>query len=140
MVTQEQTAYEGDTTFSLVVPGTIASIVCAFLSVGIIAAYLPRHVSLAWPVAFLIASVVFLAVAVVALARRRNVAWERFRTVAKWVLILTGIFAAMAEFMFIYDRTPGTTLAILTAVLILSAVDIPVLLGFSVARHERRPE
>lgn len=140
MVNHEEQPYEGDKTFSAVVPGTIGSILCAFLAVGIIAAYLPRQSPLGWSFAFLAASLVLLAMAVVSLARRSPFAWNRFFTVAKWVLILTGIFSGMAEFMFIYDGTPGTTLAILTVVLILTAVDIPVLLGFSVARHERLPE
>jgi hypothetical protein len=129
--------YVGDTSRSPVVGCTLASIVCAFLSVGIIAAYLPRPVPLTWPVGFLIASVVLLAAALGFLLRRRSFAWWLFFRVARWVLVLTLVFTAMAVYVFVLDGTPVKTMAIMAAVLLLTAIDIPVLIGFSVARHER---
>jgi hypothetical protein len=78
--------------------------------------------------------------AIVLLSRRRNFAWALFFTVARWVLMLTGIFIAMALFVFIVDGTSGAPLAIMASVLVLAAVDVPLLLGFSVARHERTQE
>ena len=129
--------YLGDTSRSPVVGCMLASIVCAFLSVGIIAAYLPRPVPLSWSVGFLLASAALLAVALVFLLRRRNFAWRLFFAVARWVLVLTLVFAGMAVYVFVSDGTPATTMAIMAVVLLLTAVDIPVLIGFSVARHER---
>lgn len=134
------TPYAGDTTRSPIVTSTIASIVCAFLAIGILASYLPQSPPLGWSVAFLVASVLLLAAAIVLLSRRRNFAWPLFFTVARWVLVLTGIFIAMALFVFIVDGTSGAPLAIMASVLVLAAVDVPLLLGFSVARHERMQE
>jgi len=129
--------YLGDTSRSPVVGCMLASIVCAFLSVGIIAAYLPRPAPLSWSVGFLVASAALLAGALVFLLRRRHFAWRLFFAVARWVLVLTLVFTAMAVYVFVSDGTPATTLAIMAVVLLLAAVDIPVLIGFSVARHER---
>jgi hypothetical protein len=42
----------------------------------------------------------------------------------------------MLEYVFIYDHTRGTQLLILTLMLVVFAVNIPVLIGFSVARFQ----
>ncbi|HUZ22072.1 MAG TPA: hypothetical protein VMU75_16050 [Acidimicrobiales bacterium] len=127
----------GDTTRSPIVALAVGAIVTAFVSVGYIAAYMPRNAPLAVPVALLVASGVMSLGAIVLLTRLRRFAWHLFFNVARWVLALTFVFAAMAEYVFAYDDTRGTPLVILTVVLILAAVNIPVVLGFSVARHER---
>jgi hypothetical protein len=129
--------YLGDITRSPVVACAISSLVCAFLGIGMIAAYLPDAPPLAWPAGFLVASAVLLLAALAFLARRRPFAWRLFFAVARWVTLVTAIFSAMAVYIFVADGTSGTTLAIMAAVLVLSAIDIPLLIGFSVARHER---
>jgi hypothetical protein len=131
------TPYAGDTTRSLVVSCTISSLVCAFLGVGVIAAYLPGAPPLAWPIGFLVASGVLLLAALAFLARHRPFAWPLFFAVARWVALVTLIFSAMAVYIFVSDGTSGLTLAIMTIVLVLAAIDVPILIGFSVARHER---
>lgn len=129
--------YVGDTSRSPIVTCAIGSIVCAFLAVGIEASYLPKSAPLAWPIAFLgVSGVLSLATAGL-LMRLRQFAWQLFFAVARWVLVLTSIFAAMAMYVFIADGTGGTQLTILVIVLLLAALNIPMLLGFSVARHER---
>lgn len=131
------TPYVGDTTRSPVVTCTVGSLVCAFLGVGIIAAYLPQQPPLGWSVAFLAASVVLLAAAVAFLLRRRPFAWGLFFAVGRWVLVMALIFAAMGVYVMIVDGTSGAPLMVMTAVLVLSAVDIPLVIAFNVARHER---
>ncbi|MCL5946568.1 MAG: hypothetical protein M1298_00890 [Chloroflexi bacterium] len=129
--------YRGDTTRSPIVGCTIGSIVCAFLAIGIIAAYLPQAVPLVWPVAFLVASGVLLVAAIILLSRLRHFAWAMFFAVARWMAVLTMIFVAMTVLVFIVDATGGLTLAVMAIVLVLTAIDVPILVGFSVARHER---
>lgn len=129
--------YAGDTSRSPVVTAVIGSLVCAFLGVGVIAAYLPAQVPLGWPVGFLAASVLLLLGGLMFLWRRRPFAWPLFFAVARWVLLVTLIFSAMAVYVLVFDGTSGVTLAVMTAVLVLSAVDIPILIAFNVARHER---
>ncbi|MGH7778076.1 MAG: hypothetical protein ACREPI_13005 [Candidatus Dormibacterales bacterium] len=129
--------FAGDTTRSPIVAALLASVVTAFLSVGFLAAYLPSTPPLAVPAGLLAASCLVLAAALLMLRRRRGLAWGLFFAVARWVALLTLLFGGMAEYVFIADGTRGGPLLVMTVVLALAAVDIPLLLGFSVARHDR---
>jgi hypothetical protein len=129
--------YAGDTTRSAVVAFTIGSIVCALVSVGILVFYVPRPGSLAWASGFSVASAALLVAALVSLLRRRHFAWQRFFIVARWVLLLTLVYTGMLEYVIVYDGARGNPLIIMTIVLLLTAIDIPILWAFSVARHER---
>lgn len=138
MVSAEpEVTYVGDTSWSPVVGCTIGSIVSSFLSLGIIAAYLPKSPPAVWPLGLLGASAALLLTAIALLAARPGFAWRLFFQVARWVVVLTAVFAAMAVYVFVSDGTPRSTLAILATVLGLAALNVPLLIGFSVARHER---
>ena len=100
------------------------------------AAHLPRHVPEGPTIGLLAAACVLLAVNIVLLSRIENFAWGSFRLVAGWVLAAYIVIAGMLEFVFIYDGTSGSQLVILTAMLVVFAVNIPLLLGFSVARFQ----
>jgi hypothetical protein len=73
--------------------------------------------------------------AVVLLARIPGFAWDSFFLVAKWSLLGYIVIAGMIEFAFVHDNTPNTTLTAMSVMLALFAVDVPMLLGFSVARY-----
>ena len=77
-----------------------------------------------------------LAANVVLLARIEPFAWRIFRLVTAWVFAAYVVIAGMLEYVFVYDHTRGTQLVILTGMLAVFAVDIPLLLGFSVARYQ----
>jgi hypothetical protein len=100
------------------------------------AAHLPRHVPEGPTIGLLAAACVLLAVNVVLLSRIEGFAWRTFRQVAGWVLAAYVVIAGMLEYVFVYDNTRGTQLVILTAMLAVFAVNIPLLLGFSVARFQ----
>ena len=100
------------------------------------AAHLPRHVPEGPTIALLAAACVLLAVNITLLARIENFAWRSFRLVAGWVLAAYVVIAGMLEFAFVYDGTSGSQLVILTAMLVVFAINIPLLLGFSVARFQ----
>jgi hypothetical protein len=138
MVTQDR-PYLGDTSRSPIVAATIGSIVSAFLAVGFIASYLPRPAPMAWPVGFLIASGLLWVAGLALLLRLQRFAWSLFFAVARWISVLTVLFAGMAVYVFIADGTSGGTLAVMVTVLVLAAINIPIVVGFSVARHEREP-
>ena len=97
---------------------------------------LPGHVPQGPTIALLAAAVVLLAVNLTLLARIEHFAWGAFRLVAGWVLAAYIVIAGMLEFAFVYDHTRGTQLVILTLMLVVFAVNIPLLLGFSVARFQ----
>jgi len=100
------------------------------------AAHLPRHVPQGPTIGLLAAAAVLLAVNAVLLSRIEGFAWRAFRLVAGWVLLAYVVIAGMLEYVFVYDHTRGTQLGILTLMLLVFAVNIPMLLGFAVARFQ----
>ncbi|MGD1050618.1 MAG: hypothetical protein ABR947_06060 [Solirubrobacteraceae bacterium] len=116
----------------------IAVAVLALIVIGGIytAAHLPRHVPQGPTIALLCAAAVLLAVNVGLLLRIEEFAWHAFRLVSGWVFVAYLVIAGMLEYVFIYDHTRGSQLLILTLMLVVFAVDIPLLLGFSVARFQ----
>ncbi|MGH2849017.1 MAG: hypothetical protein ACRDLP_00190 [Solirubrobacteraceae bacterium] len=98
--------------------------------------HLPRHVPQGPTIALLAAAVVLLAINVAMLARIEHFAWRAFRLVAGWVLAAYLVIAGMLEYVFVFDHTSGTQLVILTLMLVVFAVNVPLLLGFSVARFQ----
>lgn len=99
------------------------------------AAHLPRHVPQGPTIALLAAGAVLVAVNAIMLTRIEHFAWRLFRLVAGCVLAVYLVVAGMLEYVFVYDGTRGTQLVILTLMLVVFAVNLPLLLGFSVARY-----
>jgi hypothetical protein len=99
-------------------------------------AHLPRHVPQGPTIVLLSAATVLLGVNAVLLSRLEDFAWRTFRLVASWVLVAYLVIAGMLEFVFVYDNTRGTQLVLLTLMLTVFALNIPLLLGFAVARYQ----
>jgi hypothetical protein len=113
------------------------AVLALVMSGGIyLAAFLPRRPSLVPAVGLLAAAAVLLLVNVALLARLREFAWSRFRQVAGWAMLAYVVIAGMIEYAFVYDGTSGSTLAVMTGMILVFAVNIPLLLGFSVARYD----
>ena len=106
-----------------------------------LAAYLPESAPLGTAIGLLIAGVVLLLANVVALSRLHDFAWDTFFLVGRWTLLAYAVIAGMLEFVFVVDQTRGSLLVVMTLMLVVFAVDIPLLLAFSVARYQpvRRP-
>ena len=100
-----------------------------------LSAHLPEHVPLGPAVALLAASMVVFVVNVVALSRVKGFAWGRLFEVAKWALLAYSIIAAMIEYVFLRNDTSGGPLVVLTLSLIVFALNVPLLIGFTVARY-----
>lgn len=101
-----------------------------------LAAYLPHHPPLGPAVGLLAASTALLLVNLAVLSRVRDFAWHMFFLVGGWTLAAYVVVAGMLEYVFLLDGTRGGVLAVLTLMLVVFAVDIPLLLAFSVARHQ----
>jgi len=101
-----------------------------------ITALIPQPVSLVLSVALLAAAAAIMIVNLVVLSRLRDFAWGTFFVVGRWSLLAYLVIAGMLEYVFVLDGTPGTTLALLTASLVIYAIDIPLLFAFSVARYQ----
>jgi hypothetical protein len=114
----------------------VASMALVLVSGVYLAAYLPRQAPLGPAVGLVCAAGAALVAGVVLVARLADFAWARFFQVAKWALLAYAVIAGMLEYVFVNDGTRGSMLALVTVSLVLFAVDIPVLLAFSVARFQ----
>lgn len=115
------------------------------LSLGLIvtggiylSAHLPNHVPLGPAVALLVASVIVLAVNIFLLARVKGFDWERFFAVGKWSLLAYVVIAGMILYVFLRNHVSGGSLVVLTLSLVVFAVHVPMLVGFTVARYSDR--
>ena len=64
-----------------------------------------------------------------------------FLRVLGWALLAYGVIAGILEYVFVYDHTPGRELALFSAMLVLFALDVPlmlVVLGRPLAAARRR--
>jgi hypothetical protein len=101
-------------------------------------AHLPQHVPLGPAIGFLALSAAILALNMILLARVKDFAWDRFFGVAKWALLSYVITAGLIEFVFIHNQTRGGALVVLSLSLVIYAVHVPALIGFTVARYPER--
>ena len=101
-----------------------------------IASKLPGHVPLTLPIVLLGASALTMLANLVALSRVDGFNWDAFLGVAKWALLAYAVIAAMLEFVFVNDGTRGGVLVVLTLSLLVYAVHVPLLIGFTVARYQ----
>jgi hypothetical protein len=100
-----------------------------------LSAHLPKHVALGPAVALLAASALLLGINLFLLSRVQDFAWDRFRAVAKWALLAYLISAALIELAFLRDHVSGGPVVVLTLSLLIYAVHVPTLIGFTVARY-----
>ena len=61
--------------------------------------------------------------------------WSRFVEVARWALLAYAITAGLIEFAFLNNDLSGGPLVVLTLSLVVYAVHVPMLIGFTVARY-----
>ncbi|HEX3804437.1 MAG TPA: hypothetical protein VHV75_16535 [Solirubrobacteraceae bacterium] len=100
-----------------------------------LSAHLPRHVPLAPAVILLALSAALMAFNLASLTRVKGFAWERFVNVGRWALLAYCVTAGLIEFVFVRNHVRGGTLVVLTLSLIVYAVHVPTLIGFTVARY-----
>ena len=100
-----------------------------------IASRLPGHVPLTLPILLLAASALVMVANVAALTRVDRFNWGAFFDVAKWALLAYAITAGMIEYAFVRNNLTGGPLVVLTLSLVVYAVHVPMLIGFTVARY-----
>ena len=110
---------------------SLALIVAAGIDLS---AHLPRGVSITVPAILLALSVAVMASNMLLLARVRGFAWGRFFGVARWSLAAWATVAALIEYVFLQNHTHGGALVVLTLSLVVFAVHVPMLIGYTVAR------
>jgi hypothetical protein len=101
----------------------------------LLASYAPRVAPLSVATALLIVGAVLLVSGYVLLSRVKVFSWTTFRNVLKWALLAYVIEAGMIEFAFVRGHTRGSSLVIVTAMLVIFAASVPTTIAFTVARY-----
>jgi hypothetical protein len=104
-----------------------------------LSAHIPEHVPLGPAVALLAASTAVLVINLALLSRVSGFAWARFFQVGRWALLAYLFTAGMIEYAFLRDHLSGGPLVILTLSLVVYALQVPTLIGFTVARFDTSP-
>jgi len=113
-----------------------ASLVLIVVGGIYMASYAPRRPPLGVPTGLLIGAGLLLAVNVVLLARMRDYAWDQFFLVFRWALLAYVIAAGLIEYAFARNHTRGGPLLIISLMLAVFAVDVPLIIAFTVARYQ----
>jgi hypothetical protein len=100
-----------------------------------LSAHIPQHVPLAPAVILLALSALLLAGNVILLTRVRGFAWDRFFSVGRWSMLAYLVTAGLIEYVFVRNHVRGGVLVVLTLSLVVYAVHVPTLVGFTVARY-----
>jgi hypothetical protein len=101
-----------------------------------IAAHIPDEVPLTLPTLLAVAAGILLALNVYLTSTLKPFAWAVFRQVFAWSLAAYGVISALLMFVFIRDDIPGDVMTFLIAMLVIFAINIPLLFAFSVARYQ----
>jgi hypothetical protein len=105
-----------------------------------LASHIPNHVPLTPAIVLLAASALLLIVNMILLSRVKQFDWQRFFQVGKWSLLAYVVIAGTIEYVFLRNHTRGGPLVILTLSLVVFAVHVPILVGFTVARFYDRQD
>jgi hypothetical protein len=114
-----------------------ASMIAVAAGVIYLAAYLPKHAPLGVAVAFLAVAAALQLTNAFLLWRLSDFAWDCFFQVGRWALLAYAIIAGMIEYAFVFDKTRGPQLLVMTLMLALFMLNVPVLIAFTVARFQR---
>jgi hypothetical protein len=119
----------------------LTTVSLALVVVGgiLMASYAPRRPPLGVPAALAAAGAALLLAGVVLLARLSDFNWPRFSLVFRWALLAYVISAGVIGFAFVRDQTRGAPLALVTVMLLIYALDVPVVIAFTVARYSSPP-
>ncbi|HEV3129860.1 MAG TPA: hypothetical protein VGY32_12805 [Solirubrobacteraceae bacterium] len=101
-----------------------------------LSSHIPQHVPLTPAIVLLALSVLLLGLNLAWLARARLFAWGRFFQVARWAFVAYAVIAGMIEYAFLQNHVRGGVLVVLTLSLVVFAVHVPTLVGFTVARFD----
>jgi hypothetical protein len=121
--------------------GELAIVSLALVIIGgiLMASYVPRRPPLGVPVTLAVISAVLTLSGALVLSRLQQFAWERFFVVFRWALLAYAISAAMIGFAFIRDHTRGAPLALVLVMLVIYALDVSLIIAFTVARYSSAP-
>ncbi len=114
---------------------TVVSLALVVVGGILMASYAPRRPPLGVPVTLAVVAAVLLLVSGYLTSRVRPFGWDRFFLVFRWALLAYVISAGMIGFAFIKDHARGAPLAVVLVMLVIFALDVPLVIAFTVARY-----
>ena len=118
---------------------TVCSLALVVTGGILMASYVPRQPPLAAPAALTAVSAALTLTSGFLLSRLEQFAWPRFFLAFRWALLAYVISAGMIGFAFVRDHTRGAPLALVIVMLVIFALDVPVVIAFTVARYSSPP-
>jgi hypothetical protein len=115
----------------------LTTVSLALVVVGgiLMASYAPRRAPLGVPVTLAVAGAALLLAGGYLTSRLGSFAWNRFFLVFRWALLAYAISAGMIAFAFIKDHVRGAPLAVVLVMLVIYALDVPLVIAFTAARY-----
>lgn len=119
--------------------GEIGAVALALVAISVVylASYLPGKPTTVPAYVMLALATLSIAACALMLGRLENFSRPAFRQVAGWAFLAYLVIGGMIEYVFVRNHTRGEELALLTWALVLFLLDVPLLLGFGVARYQQ---
>jgi len=121
--------------FPPTVPIVMASLASVLIGGIWLASFVPRKPPLGVPTVLGALGVVLLVVGLLLLTRVPWVSKTPFPVVWRWAFLAYLVIAALIWFAFFHNHTRGATLALVTVMLAVFALDVPTLIAATVARY-----
>ena len=118
---------------------TVTSLALVVVGGILMASYVPRQPPLAAPATLTAVSAALVLTSAFLLSRLEQFAWPRFFLTFRWALLAYVISAAVIGFAFVRDHTRGAPLALVVVTLVIFALDVPLVIAFTVARYSSPP-
>jgi hypothetical protein len=117
---------------------TVGSLALAIVGGIYMASYFPRRPPLGVPIGVLVVSAALFATGFGMLTRVRAFAWRTFRLVGRWTLAAYVLQAGMIGYAFVHNGASGAPLAVVSLLLVMFALDVPLIISFTVARYQSK--
>ena len=112
-----------------------ASLALVIVGGIVMASAFPSPPQLLLPIVLLCASAAISMLAIALLLRQPRFAWTTFFVVARWALLAYAISAGMIEYAFIRNHVAGAPLLVVSLMLVMFALDVPLIIAYTVARY-----
>ena len=113
----------------------VAALILIVIGGIYMSSYYPKRISLILPIILAVVAGAAMIYSIAMTLFSRTLAWRTFLKVLRWTLLVYFVVAGMLEYVFVYDGTRGSALIVLTTMLLIFALDVPMIIAFTVAKY-----